>query len=147
MMSTVILLCSESDCIFCFSEGKVYICNRRDAILQWVAPCRHIRWKYFRFYPWREIWTISKRRDKQIIHHLVWRTVHSALFPYLVWSIVYLRLGPSRASLQINEMLHTFFIYTIPSGAGVQYITYITYITYEKVFGIIRLCSSFLCRL
>ena len=58
-----------------------------------------------------------------------------------VWGIVYLMQGLSRASEQINEMLHTFFIYTIPSGAGVQYITD------EKVFGIIRLCSSFLCRL
>ena len=66
--------------------------------------------KVYRFFPCSEIWTISKRKDS--IHStLVWHVLSQEVYPYLCGACLF-PFGQSRATEQINDELHTFYIFT-----------------------------------
>jgi len=80
-----------------------YICH---------CPSGHyILMKVFSLLSRTEIWTISRTREASTVHHLYGYLMRSASVIIRVWGIVYLRSGPSRASVQINEKCSTLSFY------------------------------------
>ena len=61
------------------------------------------------------MWKFSMHKDNECLHHLYWYAMSARSVPtphtVQVWSIVYFRRATPNAYFQINEHLHTFFIY------------------------------------